>query len=310
MPPQPKRRRAADLSRALGFFAIPSDRRARRHVVLLSALLVMGGGLIAFRNLRTVGNLSGEPPLDKHVAIMGDPARLARTQGRFVHPENLPTMLTNYLRPDGVILRTRFPYFSPKPGSSVRQFAGAHLDGAEPYVSLPSAYPLWLLLAGLGLCAAFAPGREDTNERRSELRLALLGSAAGCAAPFIAVYLTLRYLHDLFPFFVIAGAVGLEWLLAMAGRRTWVRLGIAAVVLVGLYTVAVSVSVTLASSRSDLTPVSLRRRQQERFPIRAPKRHEPGPQRQHRRLVEIPCPSDGGPAPGGRPFADQSRGHG
>ena len=216
---------------------------------MLLSLLALGGGVIAFRNLRTVGNLSGDPPLAKHVAIMRNPPRLARTQGRFVHPENLPTMLYNYLRPDGIVPQARFPWFLPKPGSSVRRFGRGPPRRGRALREPPGGLPAVAVAGGVGRLRRLRPEPRNTHERRSELRLAVLGSAAGCAAPFIAVYLTLRYLHDLFPFFVIAGAIGLEWLLAMAGRRTWARVGIAVVLLLALYTVAVSVSVTLAEPR-------------------------------------------------------------
>lgn len=237
------------LDRALGFFAVPRGDAVRKQALLLLGLLALGGAAIAFRNLRTVGNLSGEPPLDKHVAIMKDPARLARTQGRFVHPENLRTLLYNYLRPDGVAVRGSFPRFFPRPGPTARQFAEAHLDNAEPYVSLTSVYPVWLGLSLAGLVVAFGPWGRSPEDHRPELRLALLGAAIGCAGPFIAVYLTLRYLHDLFPFLVVAGATGLEGLLALATRRTWARIALVAAALLGLYTILASVGVTLATGR-------------------------------------------------------------
>lgn len=236
------------LERALAFWAVPRGGSARKHALVLVALLAAGGAAIAFRNLRTLGNLSGEPPLDRHVAIMKDPARLARTQGRFIHPENLRTMLYNYLRPDGVVLAGRFPFFLPKPARSALQYDEAHVDSAEPFVSVTAVYPVWLALSLVGIAAAFWP-TANKGDRRPELRLALVGAALGCAGPFVAVYLTLRYLHDLFPLFVVAGALGLEALVALAARRVWARVALLAVVLLGAYTCAASVGITLASDR-------------------------------------------------------------
>jgi hypothetical protein len=180
-------------------------------------------------------------------------------------------MLSNYLRLDGVVLARQFPYFFPKLGRTARHYLEAHIDNAEAYVSLTSVYPVWLALSLMGIAAAFGPrspaargeaaqgkaargetARGETDDRRPELRLALVGAAFGCAGPFVAVYLTLRYLHDLFPFFVVAGAIGLEALIALAARRPsspWVRAALAAVLLLGVYTCAASIGVTLATGR-------------------------------------------------------------
>jgi hypothetical protein len=235
-------RAPAVLERALAWVAVPRGDQLRRHALLLVALLAVGAVAIAYRNVKTLGNLSGEPPLDRHVAIMKDQARLERTQGRFVHPENLRTTLYNYFRLDGIVARPPFPWFAPRDGKTAHIFPGTHWDNAEPYVSVPCGYTFWFLLSLAGLAAGLSLGRE-------RLRLAIAGSALGCAGPFLGVYISLRYLHDLFPFLIITGALGLQQLLAMQEQRRWVRPVLPAVVLLGVYTCLTSIGVTVATVR-------------------------------------------------------------
>jgi len=200
-----------------------------------------------------VGKLSGEPSFAQHVAIRADAARLARTQGKVVHLSNLRTNLYNYLRPDGVVAHAPFPWFAPKEGSTARIFPEAHHDGAEPYASVTCVYTFWLALSLFGLGIAAWPRRTATappdEAGVARLRLAIAGSALGSLGPFVHVYITLRYLHDPFPFFVITGALGLQWLLARYDARPWVRVAMPFIVLLALYTCLTSVAITIATVR-------------------------------------------------------------
>ena len=65
----------------------------------------------------------------------------------------------------------------------------------------------------------------------------------------MGVYISLRYLHDLFPFLIITGALGLQHLLALQEERRWVRALLPAFVLLGLYTCLTSIGVTVATVR-------------------------------------------------------------
>src|SRR5262249_25254782 len=161
----------------------------------------------------------------QHIELSKDPARLARTQGRVVHLSNFRTNFWSYFRPDGVVASPPFPWFSPPDGRTVRVFPEAHHDNAEPYASVTCVYTFWLALAPLRLAvAARAPGEAPPDDAGvARLRLAIIGSALGSAGPFFHVFITLRYLHDLYPFLLITGALGLQWLLARHDRHAWVR---------------------------------------------------------------------------------------
>jgi hypothetical protein len=244
--------RARDAAaRVLAYLAVPRGARLRRHAILLVALLAVSGAAIAYRNVKTLGNLSGEPPLNHHIAMMKDQARIDRTQGRFVHPENLKTTLYNYFKLDGIVAHAPFPWFSPRAGTTVHVFPGTHWDNAESYVSVTAGYTFWLALSLAGLAAALRkralPGTAD--DRRERLRLAIAGSTLGCLGPFMGVYISQRYLHDLFPFLIITGALGLQQLLSLQAERRWVRVALPVVVLLGIYTCITSIAVTVATGR-------------------------------------------------------------
>jgi hypothetical protein len=242
--------RALELAdRTLRAFAVPRGTDLRKHALLLVTLLGLGAGAVAYRNIKTVGKLSGEPSFAQHVAMRNDPARLARTQGKVVHLSNLRTNLYNYFRPDGVVAHAPFPWFSPRDGSTARVFPEAHHDNAEPYASVTCVYTFWLALSLLGLFVAARPRPAPEDDGTARLRLAILGSALGALGPFIHVYISLRYLHDLFPLFVITGALGLQWLLARYDERRWVRAVMPFVVLLALYTCLTSVAITIATVR-------------------------------------------------------------
>ena len=128
-------------------------------------------------------------------------------------------------------------------------FREAHHDNAEQYVSVTCVYTFWLALALLGLGVAAWPRRAPGDDGAAPLRLALVGAALGSLGPFLHVYISLRYLHDLFPFLVIAGAFGLQWLLARYDDHRWVRALVPFVILLALFTCLTSISVAVSEVR-------------------------------------------------------------
>jgi hypothetical protein len=237
------------LERALRYLGLPRGARLVRQAAILVAILALTAAAIGFRNYRTVGKVTGEPSFAQHIVIRDDPARLARVQGRVIHPENFRTMFYNYFRPDGIVIKRGFPWFAPRGKDSVHVFPEAHYDNGELYASVPAAYPFWLALALLGLVLAARPGASSAaggGDPRAPLRLAIAGSALGSLGPFIHVYLTMRYLHDLFPFLLITAAIGLQWLLARCATDRWARAVMPFLVLLGLYSCLATVGISMA----------------------------------------------------------------
>jgi hypothetical protein len=79
----------------------------------------------------------------------------------------------------------------------------------------------------------------------ARFRPVLFGAAVGGSTIFVVACITQRYLHDLFPVFVIAGAVGWQELAARLtpARSRWTIAALALVAAAGLYAnIAVSLS--------------------------------------------------------------------
>jgi hypothetical protein len=232
------------LGRARAALALPDDPRTGRHLAALAAVLAVGLALTAFRNVRTVGNVLGVMPLQYHVSLMHNPARLARTQGHFIQPSNFRTAARAYFRLDGLIVNRQFPWFS-MPGRSPT-YPEAHYDGQEPLASLPAAYPFWTVLLLVGVASLAWPRSPDVL---AGMRLVVLAGAVGFVPTMVAAGLTMRYLHDLFPLVASGSAVGAQQLLVLHERRRWVRASMPLLAVLALYTCVVGVAVAVAIAR-------------------------------------------------------------
>jgi len=175
---------------------------------------------------------------------MNDPKRLARTGGDFVQPLNLRTTFVNYLSPTSISIRPDFPWQSARPRATVERFPETRLDYVEEYASLTVTNPIWLVLTLLGsvLIARRASMRPNPFAR---FRPILIGAAVGGSSIFVVACITQRYLHDLFPLFVIAGAVAWQGLSLLLKPRTsrWAVAALSLLAVLGLHAnIAVSLS--------------------------------------------------------------------
>jgi hypothetical protein len=224
------------------------------HLVCLTLLLSAGLGGTILKNLSTFGTISGHPGLSRHIQLMNDPDRVARTGGEFFQPLNLRTTLVTYLSPTSISIRPRFPWLAARPASILEspearldlleRYPEARLDHVEPYASLTVTNPIWLVLTLLGSVhiARRASMRPNPFAR---FRPILIGAAVGGSTIFVVAFITQRYLHDLFPLFVIAGAVAWQGLIMCLTLRTsrWTVAAVALLAVVNLYAnIAVSLS--------------------------------------------------------------------
>jgi hypothetical protein len=130
---------------------------------------------------------------------------LAANGGKAFSFAFLPSTLSAYLQPIGVRVSGIFPFVTP-PGAPAPWLAGAVMDQSYPTASFTDTSPLLLLLGVWGVITAFRPkgvGRVHLT------RIILLGAAAGAAGVLLWGYISQRYLADLMPLFIIAGAIGL-----------------------------------------------------------------------------------------------------
>ncbi len=156
-------------------------------------------------------------PLRLYSQMQSNPRRLQRVAGRQVSLANVHSGALAYFSPARIRFQPAFPWvFATR---DARIFAEARYDLIEPYASLPATNP-----AACGLALAGVIGAAWLARRRHILWPFILtvGALAGAAAPLAADALTFRYLHDMFPFLVVAGAFGLHALLLLPriARRT------------------------------------------------------------------------------------------
>lgn len=201
----------------------------------LAALAVVSPLAVNFLKFGSVS-----PPLEKHVTYARDPARLAVVQGGLFRAANVPCTVASYLSPRSIQSYPAYPWRlpaygwnppEPLPPGLPPSCAGAALENIEPFYALYYGAPALVLLAVFGWLASGGPAAG----RRAILGPAI-GALAGAAPVFLFATLTYRYEHDLFPFLVLGGAVGLGALAAASPERRWpAAAALGCLTLVGLH---------------------------------------------------------------------------
>jgi hypothetical protein len=161
--------------------------------------------------------------------IGNDQHRLARTKGNFFPVGNFFFNGVHYLNPAGVDSSPVFPYFKLAPKDwGWRDRPGVHFDRGEPFLPVTVAMPLWVLLAIAGLLGV-ARYKAELHQRIP----ALVGTLMGGSVIFVLAAIMNRYVHDLFPFLIIAGTAGVVWLDCLNKRSRILVYGMATVLTCG-----------------------------------------------------------------------------
>jgi hypothetical protein len=186
----------------------------------------------------------------------GTPERMARLKGSFASFANLPMTLSLYLSPANIAYSPVFPWVNlihMEREPLAARFPAAHLDVTEMFASLPPAMPALFFAALAGTALALAAARYRV------VRLPLIGAAAGCGLVFIWGLITYRYMHDLFPWLAIGGAVALAGI-AQAGRPA-LRRGLAtAFVALAAYSIWANFAFGITQQRVVAVPVDPEKR--------------------------------------------------
>jgi hypothetical protein len=153
-------------------------------------------------------------------------------------------MLYNYLHPRFVSYRAPFPFIHMRRRDEVTYFPETRMDYQEEWASLTSVNPLWCVLAGLGVLFTMFPFLVD-RPRLARFRVVTMGAAMGSIPIFIVACITERYLFDVFPFLIVAGAVGLQGVVAAHDRSRWARILSPILVLLAIYTCYANVAISL-----------------------------------------------------------------
>lgn len=205
------------------------------------AAIAVAGGLIpvvahAVVNVAKFGTLLSVPG-DKQLLSIQSPVRAAffeSTGGSFFAVDFLPTTLVQYLRPDAIRFERLVPFVRFGPLAENR--GGIDVETITPAASLPSSA---LLLVVLAIAGAIWIARH----RSLTWGLVVVATTLATLPTFMIGFVANRYLIDLIPPLVTAGAIGVSWLGALThepvvGRpvaRRVVRIGLGVLAVFGLW---------------------------------------------------------------------------
>ncbi len=174
-------------------------------------------------NFAKFGTLTSIPG-DRQLLSLTDPDRaawFAGNNGSFFSYRFLPTTLVQYLRPDGIRFERLVPGIRFGPLAVDRGSYPA--ESITPASSLPASATLLLVLAVVGVVWMI---------RRRNRTWSLLVAAAliGAVPTFMIGFVANRYLIDMLPPLIVAGAVGIWIVLAVPWQRAVRIVGVVLVV--------------------------------------------------------------------------------
>ena len=195
---------------------------------------------------------------------------LAANGGKAFNLAFIPSTLWAYMNPTAIRFSSVFPFIAA-PGTPAHAVDAVVLDQTYPTTSITAASPLFVLLGAWGAITAFRPHGVG---RVALLRLVLIGAAAATGGVLVWGYIAYRYVSDLMPLFILAGAIGLVdvWRRLDGRSRTVRRWALGAVAVLAVYGLAANVAIAAAPStwftssqlvrflqaQHALTPVALR----------------------------------------------------
>jgi hypothetical protein len=182
---------------------------------------------------------------------------LAQNDNSFFGFQYIPTTVAEYLRPDGLTFQRAFPWvgFRSDLLGHADGYFGVRFDKIDVTGSVPVSFPLLTVLGIVGLWAVVVARRRAPPLAR--LWPPLIGAAVGGLTIFVFGFVAERYLSDLFPLLVIAGAAGFAVLTVALGRARgwrWRKLAIGALVVLGVLGTWVTFAQTLWFQRVFASP--------------------------------------------------------
>ena len=163
-------------------------------------------------------------PGDRQLLSLTDPARaawFAGNNGSFFSSRFLPTTLVQYLRPDGIRFERLVPGVRFGPLAVDRGSYPA--ESITPASSLPASATLLLVLALIGVVWLL-------RRRNRTWLLLVVASLAGAVPTFMIGFVANRYLIDMLPPLIVAGAIGIWVVLAVPRSRVVKTVGVVLVV--------------------------------------------------------------------------------
>jgi hypothetical protein len=228
----------------LDYFGTLRGPQTRFHACLASAAIAVAIGSYSLVNYAKYETVSGMPlHLYARYQWFNEQHVYDRVEGKVFHLSNARTLLYNYFWPDKIKFSRRFPYVYATQDAKI--FPEAKMDLWGEFSSFPASKPALLFLSLFGVYAAFFTWSAG---RKKKFRLPLLGAAVAGGLNFFLLALSERYLHDFYPFLILAGAAGLHQILAL--KSAFVRTG-ACIILVALslYSIYVNTAFALVHQR-------------------------------------------------------------
>ena len=213
----------------------PESRTAHLRALVMTALCTaVPVALNAYVSWARFGTLSGVPPYEKQDLLLDWPPRvpaMAANDGSLFGVHYAPTIVLQYLRPDGFRIDRLFPWFGFAPRPTI--VGDAVFEALNPSASLVATSPLFLALAVAGMAVV-------VRRRVGSTLPAIVGAIVGCGGALSLAFVDQRYQGDFVPAIVVLGAIG--WVAATdffahTERRTSRALLVGAIAIVAAWSV-------------------------------------------------------------------------
>ncbi len=229
-----------------GWFAMGrAGERGRRWIIPMIAVGVIPFLASCLVTYAKFGIPIGLPMADQVWAHVNAHRRyfLAANGGKAFSFGFLPSTVSAYFQPSGIRVSGVFPFITP-PAAPAPWLAGAVMDQSYPTASFTDISPLLLLTGVWGVVTAFRP-RGPGMVRLT--RIIVFGAAAGAAGVLLWGYISQRYLADLMPFFIIAGAIGLidVWRRIESGTQRIRGAVLGVLTVAGVYCIAANFAIAI-----------------------------------------------------------------
>jgi hypothetical protein len=189
---------------------VPRRRTAMAAVLACLAPLILYSAV----NAAKFGTLFSVPWRDQAYTELSSTRReFLDRNGDFMGLQFIPTTAVAYLRPDSFTVQSHFPWVGYRTSSLGRAgYRGVTFDKIDTTGSIPTSFPLLVALGALGLAGVAGAWRR--HGRLAMLAGPLAGTVVAASVIFPYGFIAHRYLTDVLPLLVLAGAAGFS----MAGQ--------------------------------------------------------------------------------------------
>ncbi|HMF03676.1 MAG TPA: hypothetical protein VKH17_02595 [Acidimicrobiia bacterium] len=232
------RLRRPNLARPLRWLGLGDSSSNRGYLLPLALVIAVPLVLYMYVNYAKFGH-PWNLPITRQYATFTDPIRQSvyeHNGGKLFSPKFVPTNLVAILRPDALGLDRLFPFVTfPSRATLV---GGIQFAARDPSSSIPASMPFLFVLSLIGVWTVFRP-RRSAEPGPANLRVPVIGAAAGGIGAITIPFINQRYISDFVPLLVLLGIAGLYTLFRAVDRGVKTK-----VVTVGVTVVLVALAAT------------------------------------------------------------------